>query len=97
MLNVPHCHVPTSVAAAESKRDSAMTDERYVETYVLSCGLRGANCDEVEAATGLLHQNASARVNRLASKGILMFEGEVRATRSGRAARVYIHRDCLNS
>lgn len=49
---------------------------------------KGATTDEVEKATGLSHQTASARVNELYNDGKLEIAGQ-RLTRYGRPARVY--------
>lgn len=49
----------------------------------------GMTCDEVEEATGLTHQTASARINELRAKGRIEDSGVVRRTRSGRAAIVW--------
>lgn len=50
---------------------------------------KGATTDEVEKATGLSHQTASARVNELYNDGLLEVTGQTRLTRYGRPAHVY--------
>ncbi len=80
-------------AAADTRRMArqSIPDNRlaHLEKLVLSqirgAGARGMTCDEVEIATGLPHQTASARVNRLMTLGVIV-PGEKRKTRSGRLA-----------
>ena len=51
----------------------------------------GATTDEIELASGLSHQTASARVNELTQRGILKKTPSRRFTRYGRPAYVYIY------
>ncbi len=59
-----------------------------VESIFKKYTRKGATTDEVEKATGLSHQTASARVNELWNEGKLEIAGQ-RPTRYGRPARVY--------
>lgn len=77
----------TSRDAAESMRDHVARLEGRVLAAIEKAG--GATCDEVEVATGLAHQTASARVNGLMRKGRIYDSGERRKTRSGRNAAVW--------
>lgn len=61
-----------------------------VHAFITSRGLQGATCDEVEAALGLPHQTASARVYDLAGGGQITADGQTRKTRSNRKARVWV-------
>lgn len=56
---------------------------------------KGATTDEVEKATGLSHQTASARVNELYRDGYLEVTGQTRLTRYGRPAHVYFYTEPL--
>ena len=56
-------------------------------------GWEGKTTDEVEVATGLTHQCASARVNELAHwdpEPLIERRGIRRKTRTGRSADVYV-------
>jgi len=50
----------------------------------------GSTCDEAEAAFGWRHQTVSARFWELERSGLIKKSEARRATRSGRAARVYV-------
>lgn len=80
----------TSKEAAESIKPKAAILRARCLSVVEASGINGATCDEVEAATGLLHQSASARVRELVQMGAIMPNGERRLTRSGRSAQVYV-------
>jgi hypothetical protein len=56
---------------------------------VIKASADGMTCDDVESATGLRHQTASARVNELGRLGAIVDSGERRATASGRKAIVW--------
>lgn len=58
--------------------------------YIKNQGHLGATCCEVEKATGLSHQTASARIVELNLKGKIIDSGVVRKTDSGRNATVWI-------
>ncbi len=57
---------------------------------IVAAGTEGVTCDEVEVATKLPHQGASARIRELVQKGLIEARGIRRKTRSGRSAAVYI-------
>jgi len=80
----------TSEAAAESVAGSAATHETLVFVAIRAAGEHGATDDEVERMTGLRHQNASARRNRLVHKGKVRDSGLRRSTRAGRKAIVWV-------
>lgn len=50
----------------------------------------GLTCDEVERALNQAHQTVSARISGLVRDGFIRANGEVRLTRYGRKARVYV-------
>lgn len=50
----------------------------------------GMTCDELEEASGLAHQTASARIRDLAKANKIVASGARRKTRSGRAANVWV-------
>lgn len=80
----------TSAAAAESILDKLNHLESIVLDHLRFRGSMGATDDEVEVATGLRHQTASARRRTLVLKGLVIDSGRRRATRSGRQAVVWI-------
>lgn len=84
--NAPH----TSHAAADSLRSYVGAIKHRVLEHIRSCGDRGCTCDEVEDALGLSHQTCSARFRDLSASGQLATYGEVRPTRSGRKALVWV-------
>lgn len=79
----------TSAEAAVSMEDHVTRLERVVLDAICAA-TAGATCDEVEVATGLAHQTASARVNGLMNKGRIADSGKRRPTRSGRNAVVWV-------
>lgn len=90
-LFVPHVRgSDTSKAAAESKSESAHTDETRVLLFIRDQGEWGATDDEIENRLGMLHQNASARRRGLVLKSAVKDSGKRRPTRSGRAATVWV-------
>lgn len=58
--------------------------------FIDSCRERGATTDEVQQATGMLHQTVSARMSELKASDLIVPNGESRPTRTGRAAGVFI-------
>ena len=81
----PHVGGDTSTDAAESIRKHVGPLHRQVLKRIEP----DATCDEVEVATGLAHQTASARIRELVQLGLIYDTGKRRPTRSGRQARVY--------
>lgn len=79
----------TSQAAFMSTRSQAHNMRMKVLAEIKRGKARGRTCDEVEEATGLLHQTASARVRELFQKGLIKDSGAKRDTRSGRSAIVW--------
>lgn len=73
-------------------RKPAECIRQRVLDHIAALGPFGATCDEIEAAMGLKHQTASARVNELMAKGAIVTRGRDgrRKTRSGRLAEVWI-------
>ena len=86
----PHVHVDTSAAAMQPEDASRKAYEVYV--WLDAQRAWGATCDEAEAALGWRHQTVSARFRELELKGLIVKTQRKRATRSGRAARVYVTR-----
>lgn len=80
----------TSREAAEAIKPKAAILRARCLAVIEAAGAEGATCDEVEAATGLLHQSASARVRELVQLGAIGPNGDRRQTRSGRSAQVYV-------
>ena len=65
-------------------------DELKVLRLAAQRGEAGLTDDEIEVATGLVHQTASARRRGLELKGCLRATGRKRPTRRGRPAGVYV-------
>jgi hypothetical protein len=80
----------TSQAAAASVEPHVNRLEQVVLTAIQFAGLHGMTCDEVEESQALSHQTASARINGLASRRIIMDSGRRRRTRSERQAVVWV-------
>lgn len=72
----------TSQAAAASVDAASLRAEVF--SVIDSSGAYGATCDEVEAALGMRHQTASARVYELAGKGGKLKKCEPRIADTGR-------------
>lgn len=64
--------------------------EGLVLESIRARGVEGATDDEVEGATGLTHQCASARRRALVLKGLVRDSGQRRATRQRRRAIVWV-------
>lgn len=79
----------TSIQALQSLSTTTLTNMRKQVIDAFRALGGSATCDEIEVATGLSHQTASARVRDLVKDGYLVDTGARRATRSGRSARVY--------
>lgn len=74
-----------SLEARESIEPSLARVKALVLDLIERAGPRGITCDEIEIASGLTHQTASARVNELMRAGSITASGR-RLTRSGRRA-----------
>ena len=84
----PHSNNSTSLAAAESIKPHIGPLAAKVYRHIVESG--GATCDEIERATGMRHQTASARVRELREKGHIKDSDKRRRTRSGRQAIVWV-------
>lgn len=81
-----------SMIAWKMSRHGVASDKRLILFHInagMNDGRYGATCDEIEAATGLLHQTCSARMNDLMNEGVIKPSGFKRSTRRGRPADVY--------
>ena len=88
-MKIPHNGTDTSKAAAEFQaQGKAQSDAAYILEIFKAYG-RGHTCDEIEKLTGLSHQTASARINGLVRKRLIMITNDKRRTRTGCFARVY--------
>ena len=82
----------TSSDAWRRTQPYAATERRRVRVAIneaMNAGRYGATTDEVEVATGMLHQSCSARMNELAAEGVVETFGLRRRTRTGSMAEVY--------
>lgn len=82
----------TSKSAADSIRPAASNIREEVYTAIRLMGEIGLTCDEAEEWLGYSHQTTSARIHELKKGSDIKDSGERRATRSGRAAVVYVSR-----
>jgi hypothetical protein len=81
----------TSYDAARSVDDELPRLEWIVFQTICAAGAEGMTDDEIEQATGLSHQTASARRRGLVLKQRVVPDGErSRPTRSGRRAQVWL-------
>jgi hypothetical protein len=98
----PHCLGAATIVGpfdpTETRRaahQAIQPEKNRLQAVVLDCiraaGRLGRTTDEVEVATKLPHQTASARVNELHNAGAIVAAGK-RRTRSGRHAIVYVVR-----
>lgn len=92
----------TSYMAAEAIAPFVSELQQLVLDVVRSRGIRGATCDEVEAATDRPHQTISARINELkepdevTGRPQMLFDLAIRReTRHGQLAVAWLHRDVL--
>jgi len=76
----------TSEAAAIAKRPTVGKDRLVVWRTIGE----GRTCDEVEALTGMPHQNVSARITEMRDGGLVLRTDDTRVTRRGRQAFVYV-------
>ena len=74
----------------ENEDEVKLTSKGKVYAFVRSRGALGATDDEIEVATSLTHQTASARRHDLVAEGRLQKSGLRRRTRAGRTAAVWI-------
>jgi len=80
---------PTSKAAAKSL-DETPALNRLEQLVLDTLASRGPSTDEeIEDATTMRHQTASARRRALVLKGLVLDSGETRETSSGRKATVW--------
>ncbi len=86
-------HVAASETSAEAARsiiDSVGRLQAVCYKHIFLAATRGATCDEIEAALGLRHQTASARIRELVLKRYIADTGVRRLTRSNRSAVAWI-------
>ena len=86
----PFSEPDTSRAAAESVRPFAVSMEAAVLEAIRNAGPMGLCDHEIEAATGFIHQTASARRRGLFLKGLVRDSGMRRPSPSGRLAKVWV-------
>jgi hypothetical protein len=87
---------PSTSTEAYRSTDTAGHRQRVL-SVIRDAGAYGATDDEVEAATGMLHQTASASRRSLVLSGDVVASGTTRPTRTGRAAQVWIVSDHGNA
>lgn len=87
--------IATSIAAYAQNKPKAPAQRAMILEYIRSRALDGATSDEAEVALDLPHQTCSARFKDLKDAGEIQTIGEVRKTRSGCKAMVFIARGGL--
>lgn len=80
----------TSRAAYAIKRSTAHADRLRIADFIRSRGIDGSTCDEAEEALGMSHQTCSARFSEMSKVQTLVPSGELRKTRTGCKAMVYL-------
>lgn len=80
----------TSKAAAVAAQPAAPTAEARVLEVIVAAAAHGATDDEIEKATGLSHQSASARRRGLVLAGKVKDSGTTRLTHFSRRATVWV-------
>lgn len=90
MRSAPYSDAQTSLLAALEIEPHLGRLEAEVLAAIRSAGPRGLCDHEIEAATGLLHQTASARRRGLVLRGAVTDSGARRPTPSGRLAKVWV-------
>lgn len=83
-------NIDTRRAAHEANKPNAQAQRRMIAEYVSSQGVYGSTCDQAEVALTMIHQTASARITEMKKSGQLIPSGEVRPTRTGCKAVVFI-------
>jgi hypothetical protein len=83
----------TSEAAGASIVHKLNQMQAAIRDHIHALGEQGATCDEVEAALGMKHQTASARIRELRAKSKIVNSDRKRPTRSNRMAVVYVSFD----
>lgn len=87
-ISAPYSNPTTSREAAQSIEPQLGNLEELV-LEAIRVSRDGLTCDEVEEFTKLSHQCASARVNGLMKRGVIVDSGRKRKTRSGRNAIIW--------
>lgn len=80
----------TSAAAADSIEPNLRTKQAIVLGLIRAAGAGGMTNDEVQIATGWLHQTVTARRCELEHAGLVADSGRRRPTRTGRMAAVIV-------
>lgn len=81
---------PTSIAAAQSIAPHARTLREKLYTYLLSQGIHGATDEQCQDALKMSASTERPRRLELKEAGRVCQSGEIRATKSGRCAIVWI-------
>lgn len=85
------------VSGSATSREAALAQERKwsanhdkVRDAIIAAGPLGLCDDEIELATGLIHQTASSRRRQLEQAGVIVRTTMRRKTRSGCSAFAYV-------
>ena len=74
---------PESVRANLDNQLRRSEQAKQIWEFLIACGERGATCWEVEQATGLTHQTASARMSQFKADGHIVATQNRRPTVTG--------------
>jgi len=66
--------------------------ESRVLRFIMESGDAGMTCDEVEKATGGVHQTVSARIHSLRGKNLIVASGRTRLSRNFKEQKVWVGR-----
>jgi hypothetical protein len=86
----PAVNVRTSLAAADAIRPCADVLRQKVLAYITEQGSHGATDEEVQDALGMGGNTQRPRRRELFQSGKIMLKPEMRPTRSGRQANVWV-------
>jgi len=86
----PHNGTQTSAEAAWSIEGVSGRLRLRVFDFIITRGVLGATCDEVEGALTMRHQTCSARINELMKSRHILDSGQRRLTSSNRHAVVWV-------
>ena len=76
-------------AHATTPNEFRFSQRENIFAFIVASGSNGATCDEVEEATDIPHQTASARIKELCNDEKIHYTDVRRKTRLGKTARVY--------
>ena len=89
-VTLPYSNPTTSYDAAKAMRPSAANLREKVYAYVLAQGIHGATDEQIQDWLEMNPSTERPRRGELVGAGRMCQSGEIRATKSGRSAVVWI-------